>query len=182
VYVYDIVTRSGIGEFRATKYVGSVAISADNSLVAAGEGGYSPAVHVWERQHGRELHVLRGHPYSVWDLSFSPDGERLVSMSLPAVQLFGSLRASGETRIWNLRDGSCERVVPGMADVNAMAGAQSGYVPVCSEAWLSLHSGPTGVECGSWPGMWLHPAMMAKRPLLAVAHGRHLAVLELERF
>ena len=43
--------------------------------------GYDHAIKLWDWEYGQELLTLRGHRGPVWNLAFSPDGNRLVSAS-----------------------------------------------------------------------------------------------------
>ncbi len=69
----------------------SVALSADGSLLAAGEDS---AVRVWDLSAARELAVLKGHAGKVAAVAFAPDGKRLVSGG-----------EDGTVRVWEVASG-----------------------------------------------------------------------------
>jgi WD40 repeat protein/serine/threonine protein kinase len=58
----------------------------------AGPAG-SGEVKVWDAQTGRELLTLQGHTSDVWNVAFSPDGQRLAS------------DGGGEVRVWDAQTG-----------------------------------------------------------------------------
>lgn len=55
-------------------------LSPDGKWVVS-SGGDSTALKVWDRQTGKNLHTLEGHQQPVTSLSFSPDGNLIVSSS-----------------------------------------------------------------------------------------------------
>jgi RNA polymerase sigma factor (sigma-70 family) len=75
-------------EFRERKNLGrmvsSLAVSPDGRLLAVGEAPYSPGYLIlclYETASGRRIKQLLGHDREVTDLTFTPDGRRLVSVS-----------------------------------------------------------------------------------------------------
>lgn len=64
------------------RWIQALAVSPDGRLLAAAEGILSfDGVWVYEAASGRPLKKLTGHERDVTDLTFSPDGRRLVSVS-----------------------------------------------------------------------------------------------------
>jgi WD40 repeat protein len=58
-------------------------------LPPAGSG----EVKVWDAETGRELLTLQGHTSEVWNVAFSPDGQRLASAGY------------GEVKVWDAQTG-----------------------------------------------------------------------------
>ncbi len=84
VWVWDAVMRQPV--FCLTgpaEAVLTVAYSADGRLLASAGGGTTGSkpgsVVLWEKDTGRKLLTLAGHPDTVYGLAFSPAGRRLVS-------------------------------------------------------------------------------------------------------
>ncbi|XP_038883897.1 mitogen-activated protein kinase-binding protein 1 isoform X1 [Benincasa hispida] len=65
---------------RLCKPLSCVEMSLDGRFVAAGESGPQPAVFVWDLAGMAFVSELKGHPYGVACLAFSPDGKYLVSV------------------------------------------------------------------------------------------------------
>ena len=76
----------------------SLVWSPDGSLLAAAGDGDDHVVRVWSAD-GKLVHALRGHTGGIGDLSFSPDGKRLVSAS-----------ADRTARLWDLETGSNQEI------------------------------------------------------------------------
>jgi branched-chain amino acid transport system substrate-binding protein len=72
----------------------SVAYGPDGTLLATAGRGSSNAVRLWNASSGEPVRTLTGHQDAVWSVSFSPDGQRLVSAS-----------RDGTARIWSAQDG-----------------------------------------------------------------------------
>ncbi|MBN2314758.1 MAG: protein kinase [Sedimentisphaerales bacterium] len=68
--------------------VTSLAFSLDSKLLVT--GGYDRMVRLWDTNTGRELTTLIGHPASLTDVVFSPDGRLIASTAL-----------GGQSRVWN---------------------------------------------------------------------------------
>ena len=59
------------------RWILALAVSPDGRTLAT--AGYEPAIRLWDRASGRQIHTLEGHTSDVECLHFSPDGQRLVS-------------------------------------------------------------------------------------------------------
>jgi RNA polymerase sigma factor (sigma-70 family) len=68
---------------RLGRMVNSLALSPDGRLLAVGEEPHAPGDRLWlyETASGRIIKALQGHDRQVTDLTFTPDGRRLVSVS-----------------------------------------------------------------------------------------------------
>ena len=55
---------------------------------------YDHRIHLIDLSSGQMVRSLKGHSYTIYDLAFSPDGERLASAS-----------HDGTVRIWNVDNG-----------------------------------------------------------------------------
>ena len=75
--------------------VGSSTIrhGAGKRLINMGGPSGSGEVKVWDAENGRELLTLQGHTNDVWNVAFSPDGQRLASAG------------GGEVRVWDAQTG-----------------------------------------------------------------------------
>lgn len=94
--------------------VHDVHISTDAKRVAS--AGTDGTVRLWERDSGREHHVLQGHGDAVHRARFSPDGQRLASAS-----------ADGTVRLWEVRTGAEDRILGGhVGPVTALTYAPDG--------------------------------------------------------
>jgi Periplasmic binding protein/WD domain, G-beta repeat len=80
------------------------------TLLATAGRGASNAVRLWNAASGEPVRTLAGHLDAVWSVSFSPDGQRLVSAS-----------RDGTARIWNVRDG--QLITTLQANVGALVSA-----------------------------------------------------------
>lgn len=69
-------------------------------------------VDVWDRRTGEHLAILSGHTGPVTDLTFTPDGRKLVTASV-----------DGTARVWNPRTGALEIVLP-TPDTDPVSGVE----------------------------------------------------------
>lgn len=79
VVVYDPVTNTQIGFYKAQKAVSCVVFSSDGRRIAAGEKGHAPTISVWTTGSSSAEVQFSGHKNGVGVLCFSPCGEYLVS-------------------------------------------------------------------------------------------------------
>jgi len=71
-----------VKSFEGNELVRSLAFTPDSTVLAAAGGNYNDfAVHLWNVTSGEPLDKLEGHTDIIWDITFSPDGEMLVSVS-----------------------------------------------------------------------------------------------------
>ena len=80
-------------------YLLSAALSPDDNLLAVGTYRsltplYDHRIHLIDLSAGQIVHSLKGHSYTIYDLAFSPDGERLASAS-----------HDGTLSIWEVKTG-----------------------------------------------------------------------------
>ncbi len=96
-----------------TKHMRSIALSPDGSLVVtAGFKGYErkgvtavgkdEVIQVWDLETSSCVAELHGHDKRVWNVSFSPNGGRIVSAG----------RYDNTTRLWDSRTFECVAVIP----------------------------------------------------------------------
>src|SRR5205085_6815472 len=88
-------------------YLFSAALSPDGKLLAVGTYRaltplYDHRIHLIDVSSGRLVRSLKGHIYTIYDLAFSADGERLASAS-----------HDGTVRIWNVGTGETLHVLKG---------------------------------------------------------------------
>jgi len=98
----------------------TLAWSMNGRFLAAGSKDKS--ITIWDVKSQRCVRKLNGHRRPVENLAFVLDGERLVSGDGAASERSSSVQ--GTVRIWNLVDGSCEKVIEGVrgrAAINALA-------------------------------------------------------------
>ncbi|HEY2249547.1 MAG TPA: WD40 repeat domain-containing protein, partial [Planctomycetaceae bacterium] len=88
-------------------YLFSAALSPDDKLLAVGTYRaltplYDHRIHLIDLDKGQIIHSLKGHVYTIYDLAFSPDGQRLASAS-----------HDGTLRIWDVKTGKTLQVLKG---------------------------------------------------------------------
>jgi WD40 repeat protein len=119
ITLLDTTTGQPVRIFEAPlKWFSCLAISRDGARLAA--GAYRPRdqdgkgsqelgdVHVWGLKTGELQHILKGHPYRVSGVAFSPDGKQLFSVSQR-----GHPHETGEVRVWDLSTGQQVRYLAG---------------------------------------------------------------------
>jgi WD40 repeat protein len=79
------------GRLRATygghgKVARAVGFAPDGKLLAVGT--YEGFIKIWDRARGAELLTLRGHKDRIYEVVFSPDGTRLLSVGVDAARLW----------------------------------------------------------------------------------------------
>ena len=89
--------------------VNCVAISPDGKHLAGGAA--DTTIHIWELSTGKEIQVLRGHTDAIFDVQYSPDGQRLASSSHEGRGNLGEFKlwdtASGHELMGENADGIC---------------------------------------------------------------------------
>src|SRR5579864_3641154 len=88
-------------------YLFSAALSPDGTLLAVGTYRaltplYDHRIHLIELPSGNMVRSLKGHSYTIYDLAFSADGERLASASHDAT-----------VRIWDVKTGESLKTLRG---------------------------------------------------------------------
>src|SRR5579863_607065 len=88
-------------------YLFSAALSPDDKLLAVGTYRaltplYDHRIHLIDLDKGKIIRSLKGHVYTIYDLAFSPDGERLASASHDAT-----------LRIWDVKTGKTLQILKG---------------------------------------------------------------------
>ena len=103
----DLATQKELWQTERERDFGltALAISPDGRLLASGSGFEDPTIRIWDTATGRLLDRLDGHTGWVSDLSFTKDGQRLVSS------------ASDQTiRLWDTGSWTQIKVLRGHAD------------------------------------------------------------------
>jgi WD40 repeat protein len=88
-------------------YLFSAALSPDDKLLAVGTYRaltrlYDHRIHLIDLDQGQIIRSLKGHVYTIYDLAFSPDGERLASAS-----------HDGTLRIWDVKTAKTLQILKG---------------------------------------------------------------------
>jgi hypothetical protein len=125
------VLRGGVGgRDRPTGAILNLAFSPDSCYLAY--GGTDTTVRVWDVGSGVERVVLRGHTGAVEGVQFSPDGQRLASIS-PATMSPGTegqerVEGRGAVKVWDLthHPEHATLVRTSRLDVEAVAFSRSG--------------------------------------------------------
>ena len=89
VRIWDAVTRHEL--MRIDEAGGGVSFSPDAKRIISSDGN---DIKVWDATTGKELMTLSGHEDTIWSMSYSPDGTRIVSGG-----------ADKTIRIWNAATG-----------------------------------------------------------------------------
>jgi sugar lactone lactonase YvrE len=95
---------------------GDVAFSRDGTLLAVEQP--ENKITLWQLPQGRALRTLAGHKYNVTSLTFSPDGQTLVSAS-------GSEQTM---KVWRVSDGVLLQTIPGPARSNLTFSADGKFI------------------------------------------------------
>ncbi len=92
----DAVARSFLGTLPGTEeMINEIAFDPTGSWLAAAAGN---AVAFWPLAREAPW-VLIGHPWQIWDLSFTPDGRHLVSRDQQGIVMLWDLAAGGESQV-----------------------------------------------------------------------------------
>jgi WD40 repeat protein len=110
VTIWDAATDRELKAFVLPGFASCVAFNPDGTLVAAGSGRDEvgafrlrpQTLKVWDLPAGRERFNLGGFLDSVWDVAFSPDGQKLAA----AIGGYGNPSAPGEVRVWDVGSGN----------------------------------------------------------------------------
>jgi hypothetical protein len=83
--------------YEASQHSVACSFSPSGDILAL--GGFDEMVTLWDTGTGESLGNLGSHDSPVWDIDFSPDARRVVSVS------FGGGPANGDVRLWGALDG-----------------------------------------------------------------------------
>jgi WD40 repeat protein len=89
---------------RPPQWINCAAFSPDGRRLAVGAGGGRGALHVWDVSTGKVLSVLGGFTDGVWDVTFSPDGQRIAAAVGFYLQGERPLKP-GEVWVWDAATG-----------------------------------------------------------------------------
>jgi WD40 repeat protein len=127
IRVWDMATGEPLRVLRppigpaAHGYLFSAALSPDSKTLAVGTyRALTPLldhrIHLIDLDTGQMIRSLKGHSYTIYDLAFSPDGERLASASHDAT-----------LRIWEVKSGQTLQILKGhTAPVHGVAWSPDG--------------------------------------------------------
>jgi WD40 repeat protein len=92
--IWDAISGNAVTNFTTDSFLGSVALSADGLVFAAGSDpqDVENAIRLWDTRTGKFLGICAGHTQGVGRLAFSPDGKTLASTS-----------TDGTLRFWNVQ-------------------------------------------------------------------------------
>jgi len=79
VYLLDMATKRNLTTLKHKYAVSKLAFSPDNTILASGDS--SGKIYLWEVATGRSLVTYEGHGNFINNLSFTPDGKTLASIS-----------------------------------------------------------------------------------------------------
>lgn len=79
VYLLDVATKRNLTTLKHKYAVSKLAFSPDSTILASGDT--SGKIHLWEVATGRSLVTYDGHGNFISNLSFTPDGKTLASIS-----------------------------------------------------------------------------------------------------
>lgn len=112
--IWDLMSNQQVLQLAIDDGVTTVAISPDNSLVAA--GSLDKSVSVWDVNSGQLLERLEGeagHKDSVYSVAFSPQGREIVSGSLDKTIKMWELTSTRNAAGAPARSGKCLRTFEG---------------------------------------------------------------------
>lgn len=108
----------------------STAISPDGKILAIGS---DKQIQLWELTKGQVLKTLEGHNGNIWSLTFSPNGETLISCS-----------GDSTIKLWNVRTGELQRTLSHENWVNFVAISPDGETLVSAYKTVRLWKANTG--------------------------------------
>jgi len=114
VRIWDVETGERLLLTGHRRAFNSVVYSPKGDRIASGERlpsespiGHAGAcvVRLWDVETGMCLHSMRGHKGSIWEVDYTPRGDRIASSGTDAT-----------VRIWDVETGACSRVLTGHDD------------------------------------------------------------------
>jgi WD40 repeat protein len=157
VFVWDAETGELLKSWAAHPYVSAVCFSPDSRMLATSSGLEEISVKIWSVPEGKLLHTLLGHTGAVGSVSFTPDGQTLIS-------------TGNEIRLWDVASGTNRKTIAGefgygrISSSGNVYAAWSGRSVVCYRIpeWTSAGS----IETGEWFHKF---AISAEAELIATA-------------
>ena len=141
VSLWDAGTGKLLNIWAAHPYVSAVCFSPDSRMLATSSGTEEVSVKIWSVPEGNLLHTLLGHTGAVGSVSFTPDGQALIS-------------TGNEIRLWDVASGTNRKTIAGEFGYGRIAASGNVYAAwggsnvVCYRIpeWTSTGT----IETGEW--------------------------------
>jgi len=146
--------------------VRSLAFTPDGSALAAAGGDTQDfVIHIWDVASGEEISTLTGHGGIVWNVTFSPDGQILASVS-----------SDGTAKIWDWRSGDLLKTLDFPDQVGSVSFSPDGQTLAVGglDDLQSLHAAIWIFSTGSWQPLFKIPEYVNITALSYSPNGRWL--------
>jgi WD40 repeat protein len=146
--------------------VRSLAFTPDGSTLAAAGGDTQDfVIHIWDVASGEEISTLTGHGGIVWNVTFSPDGQILASVS-----------SDGTAKIWDWRSGDLLKTLDFPDQVGSVSFSPDGQTLAVGglDDLQSLHAAIWIFSTGSWQPLLKIPEYVNITALSYSPNGRWL--------
>ena len=163
IKLWDLATRKQLGVLPAGPFVLCIAFSPDGTLLAT--GGSDRIVKLWDVEQKKLIATFTKHTSLVYGITFSPDGQWLVSGSMeedPDEKDRNKRMKKGEVLVWNVAERKYERVLYANPEIGIQnlsfapdgktvaAGTTSGRKSGCGMRLIDFDTGKDVLYGAAW--------------------------------